>query len=125
MPLLSVCTLENISTQLLPGSIELQQYLEGVYGATGNREAVQRSLAWKWDAVDVIWMSLLPTALRRCKWPSTPTGQGSIFSHPKGALRASGTLWRYAHPTYCACCGMTAIFSVASRTRIPTPQHQA
>lgn len=98
-----VCTLDDIKAVAPPGSSVLDNYLERVYGAPVYGEEAR---SWDWDTADVIWLCHLPERIRKCRWPTSPRGLGSIFVYDDDTSRPHGWLWRYTHPTYCHCCKM-------------------
>ena len=94
----------NISEAAPSGSDALALYLSRVYGTADTA-----GLEWRWDRVDVVWLDFLPSKLRsRCngKWPPAPMGASSVYMLPATMASPPNLLWRYAHQTYCHCCGM-------------------
>lgn len=96
------CSIADVIASAPAGSAALEHYLTNVYG-----EGTSDSSTWNWERVDVIWLCYLPQELRRrCKWPASPQGSGSLYIQGDDTSRPQGWLWRYPHSTYCRCCGM-------------------
>ena len=102
------CTLANISAAAPQHSAALTFYLGAVYG---QADAQLASHEWDWAAVDIVWLAMLPVALRnacRGRWAPAPMETSSMFLATDSFVAPAGTVWRYAHATYCRCCGMVA-----------------
>lgn len=115
-----LCSLDNVTAALAPGSGALTRYVTAVYGEEADPAASSARDAWfarrLRDFVQVLYLEHLPEPLlRACRWPPHPEGADSVYALHGIIAQPAGTLWVYRLPIPPACA------HAPNELRMPSP----